>query len=89
MKDYELRQVQAAKPLYADQEPERCLDKQYTGGGSGQTLGLGRRPIMRRIEDALQQGHFAQQRAEKARRAMEIVGAHPEFAELLDLMDQF
>jgi hypothetical protein len=56
-------------------------------GGYGEPLR--RTPIRQRIELALVDGDRAMRRADAAHRAKVVLDAHPEFAELLDALDQF
>ncbi len=50
---------------------------------------LRRSPVRERIYEALAQSQRANQRAEAAQRALSIIDAHPEFADLLDALEQF
>lgn len=50
---------------------------------------LRRAPIRERAYRALHEAQRANQRAESAQRALSIIEQHPEFAELLDALEQF
>ncbi len=53
------------------------------------TGGLRRSNVRQRIERTLMEAQNTYQRAAAAQRAKDIIDAHPEFAELLDALDQF
>ena len=59
------------------------------GARGGVAFGSARTPIRLRIEQALQDANGAVRRAEAANRARNIIEQHPEFAELLDALNEF
>lgn len=78
------REILRKKAMY---EGNACATAPVGYVGQGQPRN--RRPIAARINDALEQAYVANQRANAAARAQELIQKHPEVAELLDLLNEF
>lgn len=61
----------------------------YNATQARPAMPLRRTPVRERAYQALADADRSNQRAQAAQRALSIIEAHPEFAELLDALDQF
>jgi hypothetical protein len=95
MPSYEQEQERAAEQRNylknAGCAPQYAAEKGYDTAKTGMLGGASERRsnIRQRIAQTLVGAEENLRRAHAARRAQEIIDAHPEFAELLDLLNEF